>query len=60
MPVFRLLGAEHKPVFTYATGGYYVEGAKPTACADELAGFIMLRALRNPINTLCCYNITQS
>ena len=40
MPVFRLLGAEHKPVFTYATGGYYVEGAKPTACADELAGFV--------------------
>ncbi len=40
VPVFRLLGAEHKPVFTYATGGYYVEGAKPTACADELAGFV--------------------
>jgi L-alanine-DL-glutamate epimerase-like enolase superfamily enzyme len=40
MPVFRLLGAEHKPVFTYATGGYYVEGEKLTACADELAGFV--------------------
>jgi L-alanine-DL-glutamate epimerase-like enolase superfamily enzyme len=40
MPVFRLLGAEQKPVFTYATGGYYVEGAKPTACADELAGYV--------------------
>lgn len=40
MPVFRLLGAEHKPIFTYATGGYYVEGGKPTACADELAGFV--------------------
>lgn len=39
-PVFRLLGAENKPVFTYATGGYYVEGAKLTACADELAGFV--------------------
>jgi L-alanine-DL-glutamate epimerase-like enolase superfamily enzyme len=40
MPVFRLLGAENKPVFTYATGGYYIEGQKPTACAEELAGFV--------------------
>lgn len=39
-PIFRLLGAEHKPVFTYATGGYYIEGDKPNACADELAGFV--------------------
>ncbi len=40
LPVFRLLGAENKPVFTYATGGYYIKGEKPTACADELAGFV--------------------
>ena len=40
LPVFRLLGAENKPVFTYATGGYYKEGGKITACADELAGFV--------------------
>ena len=40
LPVFRLLGAENKPVFTYATGGYYVGGEKLTACADELAGFV--------------------
>ena len=40
MPVYQLLGAENKPVFTYATGGYYVEGEKLTACADELAGFV--------------------
>lgn len=40
MPVFRLLGAENKPVFTYATGGYYVEGEKLTACADEMASFV--------------------
>lgn len=40
LPLFRLLGAENKPVFTYATGGYYVEGEKLTACADELAGFV--------------------
>ncbi len=40
LPVFRLLGAENKPVFTYATGGYYIRGEKLTACADELAGFV--------------------
>ncbi len=40
MPVYQLLGAENKPVFTYGTGGYYIEGAKLTACADELAGFV--------------------
>ncbi|HTH98898.1 MAG TPA: mandelate racemase/muconate lactonizing enzyme family protein [Stellaceae bacterium] len=39
-PIFRLLGAENVPVFTYATGGYYREGEKLTACADELAGFV--------------------
>jgi L-alanine-DL-glutamate epimerase-like enolase superfamily enzyme len=40
LPIFRLIGAENKPVFTYATGGYYTKGEKITACADELAGFV--------------------
>jgi L-alanine-DL-glutamate epimerase-like enolase superfamily enzyme len=40
MPVYALLGAANKPVFTYGTGGYYIEGEKLTACADELAGFV--------------------
>ncbi len=40
MPVYQLLGAQNQPVFTYGTGGYYTEGAKLTACADELAGFV--------------------
>ena len=40
LPIFRLLGAENKPVFTYATGGYYVKGTKITSCAEELAGFV--------------------
>ncbi len=40
MPVYQLLGAQNKPIFTYGTGGYYIEGAKLTACADELAGFV--------------------
>jgi D-galactarolactone cycloisomerase len=40
MPVYRLLGAEKRPIFTYATGGYYPVDAPLTACADELAGFV--------------------
>ena len=40
MPVWRLLGGENRPVFTYATGGYYAEGAPLDACAAELAGFV--------------------
>ncbi|MCS0497196.1 mandelate racemase/muconate lactonizing enzyme family protein [Ancylobacter sp. MQZ15Z-1] len=40
LPVFRILGAENRPIFTYATGGYYVEGEKLTACADEMASFV--------------------
>jgi L-alanine-DL-glutamate epimerase-like enolase superfamily enzyme len=43
LPVFRLLGAENRPVFAYATGGYYVDGEKLTACADELGGFVHRR-----------------
>src|SRR5260221_6757971 len=31
MPVFRLPGADPNPVFTYATGGNYPDGAKLTA-----------------------------
>src|ERR1700747_1370474 len=27
MPVWRLLGGENRPLFTYATGGYYRVGA---------------------------------
>src|SRR6187551_2329932 len=40
MPVYRLLGAEKRPIFTYATGGYYQTDAPRAACADELAGFV--------------------
>ena len=40
MPVYQLLGGAQKSVFTYATGGYYVEGAPLSACAEELAGFV--------------------
>jgi D-galactarolactone cycloisomerase len=40
MPIYRLLGGARQEVFTYATGGYYVEGAPLTACAEELGGFV--------------------
>jgi D-galactarolactone cycloisomerase len=39
-PVFRLLGGTRTDVFTYATGGFYIEGAPLTACAAELGGFM--------------------
>jgi len=39
LPVFRLLGGTQTEVFTYATGGYYLEGEPLEAAAEELAGF---------------------
>lgn len=40
LPVHRLLGGEAKPIFSYATGGYYREGAGISDYAEELAGFV--------------------
>jgi L-alanine-DL-glutamate epimerase-like enolase superfamily enzyme len=40
MPVYRLLGGSRRELFTYATGGYYVEGAPLTACAEELGRYV--------------------
>ena len=40
LPVFRLLGGTRTEVFTYATGGYYLEGESLGAAAEELAGFV--------------------
>lgn len=40
LPVFRLLGGTRTAVFTYATGGYYVEGAPLGQYADELAEYV--------------------
>jgi L-alanine-DL-glutamate epimerase-like enolase superfamily enzyme len=37
LPVYKLLGGARKSVFTYSTGGYYVEGAPIDACAEEMA-----------------------
>src|SRR5688572_7917258 len=40
MPVYKLLGGAKRPVFTYATGGYYQSDRRAAACAEELAGFV--------------------
>lgn len=40
LPVWRLLGGENRPLYTYATGGYYRPGAPDEVYADELAGFV--------------------
>ena len=40
LPVFRILGGTRTEVFTYATGGYYLENEPIDAAAKELAGFV--------------------
>ena len=40
LPVYRLLGGENRPIFTYATGGYYKLGAPTDACVEELASYV--------------------
>jgi L-alanine-DL-glutamate epimerase-like enolase superfamily enzyme len=39
LPVFRLLGGARTQVFTYATGGFYSEGATPESYAPEFGRF---------------------
>jgi D-galactarolactone cycloisomerase len=41
MPVYRLLGGEKRPLFTYATGGYY-RGVSDAEYGAELAHFLEL------------------
>jgi L-alanine-DL-glutamate epimerase-like enolase superfamily enzyme len=42
LPVYRLLGGEDRPIFTYATGGYYRPDASDADYGRELAQFIEL------------------
>jgi L-alanine-DL-glutamate epimerase-like enolase superfamily enzyme len=42
LPVYRLLGGENRPIFTYATGGYYRPSATNADYGGELARFIEL------------------
>lgn len=40
MPVHKLLGGARNSVFTYATGGYYIEGAPLESVGDEVAAYV--------------------
>jgi L-alanine-DL-glutamate epimerase and related enzymes of enolase superfamily len=40
LPVYRLLGGENRPIFTYATGGYYRPSATNADYSRELADFL--------------------
>ncbi|MGZ8211202.1 MAG: mandelate racemase/muconate lactonizing enzyme family protein, partial [Burkholderiales bacterium] len=40
MPVYKLLGGEARPLFTYATGGYYPRGATAAHAAREMAEYV--------------------
>src|SRR6195256_4994370 len=42
MPVWRLLGGANRPLFTYATGGYYPPGGPKGAHAEEMGRVIEL------------------
>jgi L-alanine-DL-glutamate epimerase-like enolase superfamily enzyme len=42
LPVYRLLGGENRPIFTYATGGYYRPGATDRDYGAELAELLQL------------------
>jgi D-galactarolactone cycloisomerase len=42
VPVYRVLGGEYRPLFTYATGGYYRPGATDADYGAELARFLDL------------------
>ena len=40
IPVYKLLGGSRQSVFTYSTGGYYIEGEPLEAVSDEMARYV--------------------
>lgn len=42
MPVYKLLGGEARPVYTYSTGGYYPRNATIRGAAEEMASFVAM------------------
>ena len=52
LPVYRVLGGSDQPVFAYATGGYYRDGATAKDYADELAAFV--EAGYRAVKIKCC------
>ena len=52
LPVYRILEGSSQPVFAYATGGYYRDGATVKDYADELAEFV--KAGYRAVKLKCC------
>jgi L-alanine-DL-glutamate epimerase-like enolase superfamily enzyme len=40
MPVYKLLGGERRPIFTYSTGGYYPRDATIETAVEEMKSFV--------------------
>jgi len=40
MPVYKLLGGEARPIFTYSTGGYYPRDATIEGAVEEMRSFV--------------------
>ena len=40
LPIYKLLRGSRRSVFTYATGGYYIEDAPLTSVAKEICGHV--------------------
>ena len=40
MPVYKLLGGEARPIFTYSTGGYYPSDATIKGAVEEMVSFV--------------------
>lgn len=40
MPVYKLLGGEARPIFTYSTGGYYPRDATTKGAVEEMVSFV--------------------
>jgi D-galactarolactone cycloisomerase len=52
LPVYRVLGGSNQPVFAYATGGYYRDGATAKDYAEEVAAFV--KAGYRAVKIKCC------
>ena len=53
LPVYKLLGGARQSFFTYATGGYYRDGATDETYAAELASFV--ESGYRAVKLKCCF-----
>ena len=51
LPVYKLLRGSRRSVFTYATGGCYIEDAPLTSVAKEMSGYVEMGYLAVKIKT---------